>query len=236
MKPHTEIWAEVRALAEARGMEFKFKTDSSFMKLLNLFVGRFNKRFMSNFTTTIGNTIYFPSEDWLFGRDFVTKDNGTPFTVVEQERLGAERAWKVVAHEIVHYDDGEKIGQIPYSTWYLFPQIPLFVIGLVLGFVLGPWLFLTALSGLIPFPAPGRKYYEMRGYAVSMAVLMWSENRALAEPPDYIVKSFTTGNYYWMWPFKAKVEAELKDWIARAQYLQIFVEIPVSKSLHAIIG
>ena len=41
-----------------------FKDESFLMKLLG-FLLFFTKEFMTRFTTTIGNTVYFPSREWL---------------------------------------------------------------------------------------------------------------------------------------------------------------------------
>ena len=41
-------------------LKVEFKDESKFMKFLGVLLF-FNKEFMSNYSTTIGNTVYFPS-------------------------------------------------------------------------------------------------------------------------------------------------------------------------------
>ena len=226
-KSHMMIWAEIKSLAEARGLKFKLKTESKFMKLLGVILWIINRRFMTHVTTTIGNTIYFPSQGWLDGADYDDR-----FNPEQKKQLGSERAWKVASHEMVHFDDGKKAGQVWFSLWYLFP-LPLAVPALLAFW--NVW-FLLCLIALFPFPAPGRKYYEMRGYAATMAVQMWHENRVLAPPPKHVVQQFTSSSYYWMWPFKKKVTKELSIWIKKSRDLSITVEIPVLTDLRKIVG
>ena len=73
------------------------KTSSPLMRFLGgaMF---FNKGFMTEFTTTIGDTVYIPSKDWL------------------------DRNLPVLIHEVVHMYDEKRIGMF-YKMGYLFPQL-----------------------------------------------------------------------------------------------------------------
>ena len=92
-----------------------YKDQSKFMKLLGFLVYPFNPQFMDMFTTTIGNTIYFPT--------------ATSYTKSVASSLS------ILAHEYVHLYDSK-----PRSLWfklsYLFPQILV-----VLPLIVTPLLF-----------------------------------------------------------------------------------------------
>ena len=80
----------------------KYKDESFFMLILS-YILFFNKKFKTNYTTTIGNTIYFPSKE----------------AVESNEDLYAQ----ILAHELIHIQQKESYGAILYSFLYLFPQI-----------------------------------------------------------------------------------------------------------------
>ena len=159
------------------------KRDSLLMKLLSKILF-FNKRFMSSYVTVIGNKVYVPQLPW--------KENN-PYGATE-----------VLAHEWVHMKDNKRLG-IVFKLLYLMPQIltPLFLLGFW-----NPWFFLAVLCAL-PFPAPWRAKFELRGYTISMAVRYWILKK---EPNyDFFVKQFTGPNYYFMYPFKDDVRARLEE-------------------------
>jgi hypothetical protein len=189
-------------LCEKYNVVIQTKESSWLMRL----IGRvlfFNKSFMSTYITTIGNTIYFP--ETLLNHD--------------------ESFCSVIPHELVHAQDmGSKWWM---SILYLFPQI-LFLFSFFSIFaVFNTWnlLWLVCIIFLLPLPAYWRKNFEMRGNALSMAVLEWtygiSDQAYLTIPPPYICRAFTGADYYYMWPFKQKVTDELQTWIFRIQTDQL---------------
>lgn len=130
-------------------IEVAFKNKSTFMKILSVIVYPFNRRFMTEFATTIGNTVYFPSLDYVLNN--------------------SDAATCVLAHETVHIYDTKHLfwaGSIGYNLGYLFPQI-LSVLALLA--ILGNWwlLSLAFLVFLFPMPSPFRMKIECRGYNMS---------------------------------------------------------------------
>ncbi len=175
----------------------KYKNESLFMKFISVLLF-FNKDFMTKYITTIGKTIYFPSEEF----------------VVTNPRTSIN----ILAHELVHVTQAEKYGSVIFGLLYLFPQC-LALLTLLVPFSL--W-FLCFLIFLLPFPAPWRAYFEIGGYTMSLFVM----NLRLQlnnSSPDYIAEALKTeasnidrkhfkGSAYWfMWPFGVMNKLRIKD-------------------------
>lgn len=179
-----------KALVESEGIEVKFKTQSTLMKMIGWFLTPINPTFMTGYTTTLGETIYFPSPAWL--------------------EASYERAWMVLCHELVHVEDHRTQGKL-FSVRYSMPQ-GLAVLSL-LGLVFHSWWCLLFLLFLAPWPAPWRMLSEMRGYGMSMAVDYWVYGGGISQAQkDHVVNQFTSSSYYWMYPFKKTVQREVGRW------------------------
>lgn len=206
-------------LSIGRKIKIKFKDESWFMKLLNLFVLVFNKRFMSHYTSTIYNTIYFPSREWL--------------------EKHPHAAAAILAHEVVHIEDRERINNkyFPgvYGIAYYFPQC-LCSLSLLafLAFVNLWWLLsLGFLLFLLPIPSPGRFYIESRGYAMTLFyrniyyTQLGGTFDLLREIENYS-KYFTGPDYYYMWPFEKSVKGTLiNNFIAGEYLLPVFRDVRI---------
>jgi hypothetical protein len=175
-------------LSKVYDFNIEFKNNSLFMKILG-FIMFFNRGFMTNYITTIGNTIYFPSQEML-------KDDELSNCAV-------------LAHELRHIQQNKKYGLL-YSLGYLFPQI-LVIFSLLAFFNL--W-FLLFLVCALPIPAIFRMIFEREGYKTTMFVLYmylvqknidsaWV-NSAINNYIDNADQQFTSSAYYYMWPFGAK--------------------------------
>lgn len=136
-------YARVLAWLIARGhaVKIRSKSESLLMRIVGTLLF-FNPAFMRDYTTTIGNTVYFPD-------GFVDRDPGT--------------AWGVLAHEGMHLEQFRRVGPIKFSLAYLFPA-PLAL--LALGAFWSPW-FLLAMVFLAPLPAPWRVKWEREAYLVT---------------------------------------------------------------------
>lgn len=188
-------------LAESfSNIKMGFKNESLLMR----FIGKllfFNPNFMTTYVTTIGNTIYVPSREWL-----------------DAQKIGIV---EIFFHEYQHIQDSKKFKAL-YTVMYLFPAI-LFPILAILAIVLHSYiLLLFGLVCLAPLPAPGRTYFEFRGYVMSLFVSSLllkrmgldeaSIARHLNESATRYDKQFTSFAYYVMWPFgltkqfKAKIQ------------------------------
>lgn len=172
----------------------KFKDQSWFMKFLNFFMQIFNKNFMTGYITTIGNTVYFPSEEFI-------KEN-------------EEMAMMVLAHEIVHVSQFENRGGFLFSVMYLFPQClaALALCAIFAVFWLPMLWFLVFLVFLAPIPAPWRTRFEVEGYTMSLFMtalvlkcMGFTPERIkeeLVKQASWIdSKNFKSSNYWFMWPF-----------------------------------
>ncbi len=169
----------------------RFKDESTEMEVLDAFVGWYCPDFMTDYTTVIGSTIYFPNR-----YDFSSQPH---------------RAVRSLAHEAVHMLDAQRYSNILFSLGYLFPQL------LVLGVFLFPLLGLHALWFLLfalPIPSPIRFYFESRAYALDV---LTAEPEDQADTLDWAVGHFASWNYYRMWPFEQWTERAIRYWIKRAE-------------------
>ena len=165
-------------------VKIAFKNESKFMRMLSWLLF-FNKKFMTNYITVIGKTVYFPSREWL--------------------SKNRKSAAEVLCHEFVHISDEKNVGSFVFRLSYLFPQwLGLFAIAAIFA---GPWA-LIFLFFLLPLPAPFRTFWELRGYAMTDAVF-YSRYKQFADL-DFLTKQFATSNYYFMWPFKKSLLAEIE--------------------------
>ena len=164
----------------------------------------FNKAFMTNFVTTIGYTVYFPSKEYIYNHNY---------------------SLVTLAHEYRHAMDANKITRVLFALLYLMPQIlavPSIIATLVLifHFILGltwSWWMLSIILPilfLLPLPAYFRMKYEFYGYSMSLFTLneLYKEqNLSIQNRKDLLNdfvekynKHFTGSNYYYMWPFGVK--------------------------------
>jgi len=198
------MYNRIYALAVKRGVRIAYKNESRLMRFLGTLLF-FNPRFMSYYTTTLHKTVYFPNTDFVL------------------ENPGA--AWRVLAHELIHAEDSIALWPIVFGALYLFPQCLAGLSVLALFGFWNPtmWWFGAFLLALLPWPAPGRKWAEMRGYGMSISAAIWS-----GYEPDLeaIAKQFTGPAYFWMWPFKGSV----------MQQLQKHVEAATKHQEHLVLG
>lgn len=166
-----------------------FKDESRFMRALGWFLIHVVRirAFMTDFTTTIGTTIYLDVE-------------------ARAEIAAGRHPWRTVAHEAEHVRQDRR--HQPAGAWfkfsYLFP-VPLGLLALLalLAIPFSSWqlLWLIALVAFAPLPAPGRVYWERDGYRISILcdVLMYGDLYVQsAAYQAYMAKHFTGSDYYFM--------------------------------------
>ena len=141
----------------------------------------FNKKFMTHYTTTVGNKIYVPDLSFL-------DDDDNAFTVL--------------AHEYVHMCDNKRLGPL-FKLLYLSPQI--FALLSVFAFWNISWLW--CLLFLLPIPSPGRTWFEYRGYSMSMACYYFMYG--VKPEVNWYLDYFSTSLYYWMCPFRSYLADKL---------------------------
>jgi hypothetical protein len=174
------------------GVEVVEKTTSRFMRVLAVLLF-FNKKFLTEYITTIGGTIYWPN--------------------VEQMYMYPDRAFGALFHETQHAAD-YRWSPFLFVTTYLSPQIACLLSCLsVLSVVFGVWwlLWLLALLFLLPLPSVGRAVWEMRASSAEMALNLWKygEQTISEVRMSGLVRRFTGPDYYFMLPF-----GKLVEWLA----------------------
>lgn len=156
------------------------KKQSTLMSVLSK-VLFFNKKFMTHYTTTVGNKIYVPDLSFLDDED---------------------NAFIVLAHEYVHMCDNKRLGPL-FKLLYLSPQI--FALLSLFAFWNITWLW--CLLFLLPLPSPGRTWFEYRGYSMSMACYYFLYG--VKPEVKWYLDYFSTSLYYWMCPFRDYLAGEL---------------------------
>lgn len=165
-------------------LKIKFKTESLFMKILGKLMF-FNKEFMFGMITTICNTVYFTSKEYVINNEIDAID--------------------ILCHELIHVYDYNKF-KLLFLLGYIFPQI------LAIFSILSIWniWFILFLLFLLPIPAPLRAKAELRGYIMDLTIIM--SNRSLSKNDlDWATNMFTSSLYYFMCPFRKYIEKKLID-------------------------
>lgn len=189
-----DFWSTV-VQADFPKAKIAYKDKSKFMRFLGKIVSLYSPGFMSYVTTVIGNTVYFPSEDYL-------KDN-------------YQAALKIACHEYVHFCDRREEGML-FEVKYLFPQV-LAVLGLVsifsfihISFILFSLFFVFLVPGI---PAPYRTRVELAGFAMNLYFLHRGrpKNPVLEQEASDLAGLFTGSWYYWMARDRQLVASMLLD-------------------------
>lgn len=166
-------------------LKIKYKDQSWVMRLISKLL-IFNNGFMTQYTTTVGDTIYFPSEKFI--------------------RCHPVSSSVVLLHELVHLHDQKRIGRIPFTLSYLFPQILVPICLLLFSLITWKVMLPLTLICMLPVPAPFRTYWERRAYLSSFYTLQILGNRMKFNPhlrtqENIFLRYFHGSSYYYMWPF-----------------------------------
>ena len=181
------------------GFEIKYKDESWSSKVIAVIVWIFNRRYLTDYTTTRYPRVYFPSRAW----------------VEKNPRV----ATKVLLHEFVHLWDRQQ-ERVWHVLGYGFPQIlfllffPIFIVALCIpGPALKWWVTGTtgglALLSLIPWPAWFRRRTELRGYAMNIAINVWRYGSVVSGTLRWIERHFTGWEYYKMCWHKGPIRQSL---------------------------
>jgi hypothetical protein len=175
------VYKNVISLLEKDKIHIIPKDKSLFMRILSKLIF-FNKKFMTKFITTIGETIYLS-----------TGFNDLP----ETSRV------ITLLHEYVHINQKRK--DKLFSLKYLFPQS---LIILSFAAFLCPPMALFMLF-LLPIPAYFRMKYEAEAYGLSLFLFKKSGIYHMDFEFEHCIKQFTGPNYYFMWPFEDFIRKEI---------------------------
>ncbi len=182
----------LKLFVEARGVKVVRKEDSRLMRFMAKLLF-FAPNYLTEFSTTIGNTIYVTALHW--------------------------GSVEVLAHEFCHVYDSRRCGMFAFALGYLFPQwLALLSLGALVA-IAAPWwpsaiyflAFLVFFLALIPWPAPWRVKFEARGYKMS---LMVSYKLYGLTTYQWVLDVFSGWSYYWSC---ADVENEMKAWMKRLE-------------------
>ena len=159
-------------------LQIGYKDSSLFMKILGHLLW-FNKGFMTDYATTIGNTMYFPSQDYIKNADIGTI--------------------ALFLHELTHIYDKNRISGILYTALYIFPQL-LALLSLVLMFFCPWYITVLPLLCLLPIPAYFRMLFERKAYTIQLYIINKYDRVSTL---DFYSSQFQTSAYYYMWPFSS---------------------------------
>jgi len=198
-------------------LEIKYKDESTLMKIVGVALF-FNKSFMTNFTTTLGSTIYFPNRKF--------------------EQLRPLSAIVILLHELVHVHDAKKWSRVLFSFLYMFP---LLMSLLLLPLLLVSWkIFLPLIVlSLCPVPAYFRMLFEKRAYLVSLyctyqlSVKKQFTSNLESASASYL-KNFKDSSYYFMWIFK-NIDKDFADAVVKVKAGQKPYEDPVFEMIDKVL-
>jgi hypothetical protein len=168
---------EFRLKAKLPKFKLVDKKESRFMIFLSYLLWLFNRYFMTDYTTTIGYTIYLNRR-----------------VTIDSSRWELISYISLLLHEGQHMLDNKKYG-ILFPISYLCPQI--FAVLALFSFFSCWWLL--CILFLAPIPSL-RAIWEIRGYKASIASNYWLTSYIMST--DRIIYNFTSSAYYFMFPFK----------------------------------
>jgi len=164
-------------------IKIKYKDQSILMKILGR-VLFFDPSFMKSYTTTIGNSVYYPSENFV--------------------KITPVSSSIILIHESIHIRDADSLTHPLFFFLYLFPQILFPILAAILFLLFGWKIALFSLLFLLPFPAYFRMQFEKKAYTFSLfAMYKLSEKYNykidLMKQNDFILDQFNSSYYYYMW-------------------------------------
>lgn len=160
-----------------------YKDQSTLMKILNKILF-WSKDFMTGYTTTVGDTVYFPSQNYVTTKQVTSS--------------------VVLLHEIVHVYDEHRLTKFLFGFLYLFPQV--LAIGFLILLFISWQISLIFILFLLPIPAFFRMYFEKRAYMAALYSMKKLNDLKdykidLDAQNDFHVAQFKSSTYYFMWPF-----------------------------------
>lgn len=175
-----------------------YKDQSTLMKILAKLMF-FNPTFMTEYVTTLGSTIYFPSQSYTRTHPISSK--------------------LVLCHELIHIKDASKLTLPLFGLLYILPQI--LAIASIPLFFFHWWIGLLCLLFLAPIPAFFRMHFELKAYTFSVYAIyrmnqMFNYKIKYDQSISFYAGQFSGPDYYYMWPFTGP-EAHMNDALAQFQ-------------------
>lgn len=223
--------------AKIPGFQVKYKDQSWFMRVIAFLVYPFNPNFLTGYTTTIGKTVFFPSKTayeanpWksfsVLAHEFVHVWDGARHPVLFKASylfpqilalipLVAFALWAfphswLLALPFGGYAGAAAVAPKSKVGFWAVLGASLALVGILAVVLTGAkcLLLVAAIGALMPWPAPWRTHWELRGYAISVALSVWSTGVLPLDLRDKIRRHFVQADYYFMSWSGASVEKSL---------------------------
>lgn len=205
--------------------EVRFKNRSLAQKIVGFLSYPFNRDYMTKYTTTAYPYVYFPSEEryltqpsslTTLAHEFVhLVDMGKhPFwmrfsyglpqvlcllPLVAYGIVAREQAW-VLAVALASYLLGCLVARWSIALFWIVALGGLITASVFSVLTVG-WYSALLFGGLAlaaPWPSPWRTRWEMRGYAMNLAVMHWTLGMMPELLKQSVLRKFVTSSYYFM--------------------------------------
>jgi hypothetical protein len=174
-----------------------------------------NKTYMTQYWTTLAATTAYPIEDKL-GEHY--------------------NSWSVLPHEGNHAGQAKRWTSFFFGLFYLLGTPVMAVLGALVAlplFLVAIWTALPWWAGLIALGAGGllsspvpfggwRAGWEFDAYGLSVAVRYWTRGAVTDAYLEHQAKNFTTGAYFFMWPYKGSTMKKLRVYRTMAEQGKFF--------------
>lgn len=226
---------EDRILRDIPGFTVAFKDQSRLMSVLGFLVTPFNPRFMTGFTTTLGKTVYFPTKtgyeqnvadsfktlsheyvhlwdgkNWWFNILYALPQLLALIPFVVFGILAWPHFWILLLPVASYVGAAGVARRSLVGFWVTLGLAAILTFGLAIW--LTGWATLALVTGLLclaPWPAPGRIKAEVRGYTMTIAVILWLGRTFTPERREHIIQHFVGPGYYFMSWGRAAIEKQI---------------------------
>lgn len=236
----------VRKQVPAFKLGFK---DQSFLQKAIGFLFPFNPSYMKSFITTFYPTVYFPSQAYYEGNPWSSMLVLAHEMVHLVDTMAQPVMFRLlyVMPQILALVGFVTFGVLaPSHAWIMGAllgsyvlacalakkSMPLFYVVAVGGalaagtfaVLLTHWVSIALFAGLVcvgPWPSAGRVKWELRGYAMNLAIVQWNSGEVSKEYKDWVLSNFTGPAYYFMSWKAADTSAAIDTLCNKAKYGQL---------------
>lgn len=215
-----------------------FKDQSFTMKMLGFLAAPFNPEFMTKYITTWGTGVYFPDEAFfladpaksfrILAHEYVHLWDAKQNSLFKLSYMFPQvlALLPLMAYAVLAWP-WSWIALLPFTSYILgcgaaklsrvlfWIVFPLLLGGTaVLAWYLTGWLSLVLLGAvlfLVPWPAPWRVKWELRGYGMNVALAQWLYGNFTSKHKESIIQQFTGPAYFCMSWSKSRVSNGLDE-------------------------
>jgi hypothetical protein len=228
---------EARIQEMVPGFRVAFKDKSVSQKVIGFFVRPFNPTYMTKYISTFYPVVYFPTQEHyesnprssftILAHELVhlldTRKHPLWFrlsylfpqvlSLVAFAVYASLVGWRAypVAILLAGLTIGCALAPKSMGAFWAFLLVGGGV-GCTLAILVNGWLsipFFVGLGLLAPWPAPGRVHWEVRGYTVNLAMMIWLYGMAPSIIRETLIRHFIRADYYFMSWNRTAVEAVL---------------------------